>query len=248
MNQHTKDSLIVIALLAVKALTTLRTGIDTFAVSGDLLNVLLIDGAFLALWLVAAYGGHGAAMLSVRPFATIAAWALYGSMLVIGWEAHHGIVALAVRTAGGLALAYDTWDLIMGAANRMRIKRASESFADLQERITDQQFRKGIIKAIESNLKAEVQTACDEIARQSIAQRMGYVQGAPMVIEARAVAVETSEYKQLSDGRITCTCGWVSKKAYKTQKKAQTAHAAHTRNIAHRRIMEEAHTGMRLQD
>jgi hypothetical protein len=123
MKQAHKDTLIFWALILVKALTTLRTGLDTYAVSGDVLNVLLVDGAFLTFWLIAAYGGKGASSIALRPFAAGGAVALYIIMLLIGWTAHPGVVAVAVRVAGGLALGYDISDYLLTAWGFLTTKR-----------------------------------------------------------------------------------------------------------------------------
>lgn len=113
MKKFFRDYGVPIALFAIKILTTIRTAFDTYAVSGDLLNVLLIDLAFLALWMLLAYGGDNQYAKRARPFATLGAWSMYIMMLMIGWEAHHGMVAVAVRIAGGIGLLLDTWDYIM---------------------------------------------------------------------------------------------------------------------------------------
>jgi len=109
-----RDNGIVLALLVVKILTVIRTGIDTFAISHDMLNVLLIDGVFTAMWLYAAFAGDSQRASRLRPFAILGAWTMYGFILVIGWDAHadNFLIATAVRTAGALALLYDTWDYV----------------------------------------------------------------------------------------------------------------------------------------
>ncbi len=109
-----RDNGIVLALLVVKVLTVVRTGIDTFAISHDILNVLLIDGVFTAMWLYASFAGEGQRALRLRPFAILGAWSMYGFILIIGWDAHadNYLIATAVRVAGALALLYDTWDYV----------------------------------------------------------------------------------------------------------------------------------------
>lgn len=126
-----RDNGIILALLVVKVLTVIRTGIDTYAISQDILNVLLVDGVFTAMWLYAAFAGEGQRAMRLRPFAIIGAWTMYGFILVIGLDAHANspLVATAVRVAGALALLYDTWDYVsryiwsFGANLRSLIKR-----------------------------------------------------------------------------------------------------------------------------
>lgn len=112
IKQETKERIVFAGLLLMKALTTIRTGVDTYAVSNDILNVLLLDVAFLGFWLVLAYTGKGNTAMAVRPFAGIAALVMYLIMMGVGWEAHEGqtLVVFGVRIAGLLVLAYDGYD------------------------------------------------------------------------------------------------------------------------------------------
>jgi len=63
--------------------------LDTFAVSRDLLNVVLIDGAMFTFWQITRFAGSSTKALALRPVAAILAWALYLMQIVIGVEAHH---------------------------------------------------------------------------------------------------------------------------------------------------------------
>lgn len=119
-------------LIIVKLLITLRTGIDTYNVSHDILDVLVIDGAYLAMWMVAAYAGKGQSAMALRPFAAAGAWILYGLMLYIAWQAGdlrgNGIdiaVSLIARVAGAVLLSYDTYDYIQSLLHQRR--RESEA-------------------------------------------------------------------------------------------------------------------------
>lgn len=143
MSQERKDQLVFIVLLAMKFLTTLRTGIDTFTVSRDILNVLLLDGVFLALWFVLAYGGAGKVAMAIRPFAAFGAYLMYGFMLVIGWEAHVDapLVAIAVRVAGALILLYDTWDYAV-AMNQKRQESLGKTLAERQRNLREKLWGK----------------------------------------------------------------------------------------------------------
>lgn len=138
MSQERKDQLVFVVLLAMKFLTTLRTGIDTFTVSKDILNVLLLDGVFLALWFVLAYGGSGKVAMAIRPFAAAGAYIMYGFMLIIGAEAHleAPLVAIAVRVAGLLVLLYDTWDYIV-LMNQKRQEALGKTLAERQRNLRE---------------------------------------------------------------------------------------------------------------
>lgn len=125
MRGFLKTSAVPLALLAIKLLTTWRTAVDTFSVTHDWLDVILIDGVMLAFWLVTAYAGENQTAMSIRPFTAIGAWALYLSQLYIGWEATHTGVAFIVRGAGGLALLYDTWDYVAALTRKQARRRRS---------------------------------------------------------------------------------------------------------------------------
>lgn len=127
---------IPIGLILMKLLITLRTGIDTYDVSSDLLDVLVIDGAYLALWLIAAYSGKGQSAMALRPFAAGGAWMLYLAMLYIAWEAGHlqgsegaVVVSLIARVAGAILLLYDTYDYV-AALVQQRQKDHAASWKD----------------------------------------------------------------------------------------------------------------------
>lgn len=126
MKQEHKDALIFILLVVVKLLTTARTAIDTYTVSGDLLNVALIDITMLGMWLVAAYGGTSKTALATRPIAALIAWVLYLGQLYIGIEATHSVVSVFVRIAGGMALGFDTYSYIVNLTQRKGKKSVNQ--------------------------------------------------------------------------------------------------------------------------
>lgn len=119
MSQEWKDRIVGFLLTLVEVLTVIRTGIDTYAVSQDLLNVILIDGAMLVAWQTVRFGGTGGKALAVRPAAAILAWVLYIQQVVIGFEAHGDFIAIAVRTAGGGLLALDTWSYLVALRQKL---------------------------------------------------------------------------------------------------------------------------------
>lgn len=129
MKKLLKDYALPGFLLLIKIVTTFRTGIDTFMMSGamesnvtmlsfvsSILYIALIDAVLFGLWLFLAYGGEGRQAQLLRLFAAIGAWILYSGMIWIGWAAHPDAPGLALlgRVAGGLALAYDTYGLLAG--------------------------------------------------------------------------------------------------------------------------------------
>lgn len=130
MKRYLRDYGVPAVLLLVKALTTLRTGLDTYAISGNLIDVLLLDGVFLSLWLLLAYGGDSQAMRRLKPFATAGAFGMYLFMLYVGWEAHHSIVSIGVRIAGGVALVADIWDYVAARYDEKRKARQARRQAE----------------------------------------------------------------------------------------------------------------------
>lgn len=107
MWKKAKQALVFLPFLIVKILTAIQTGWDTYHVTHSLLKVLLIDGAFLALWLYLAYAGQGRQDRINRIYASVVAVALYGIMLLIGWESSPGWASIGVRFAGGAVLFWD---------------------------------------------------------------------------------------------------------------------------------------------
>lgn len=169
MTKWLRENGIVMGLFAIKLLTTARTGIDTYHVSHDMLNVLLIDGVFLALWLVAAYGGQSTYMMTIRPFASAVAWALYIGMVVIGWEASHTGVAFVARLAGGAALLYDTYGYVTEQLRRWgkdikakRLDTAAQKHLILAKRVRVAQRRSG------RKLQAHIDTMLFERMRDDL--------------------------------------------------------------------------------
>jgi hypothetical protein len=122
VNQKLTKGLLTAGILLLHALTAWRTGVDTYSVTGDLLNVVLIDATFVIAALAAAYLGGSIESLFIRPVAAVLAWVLYVQMVVIGFEAHadQPEVALAVRTAGFGLLVLDTWVYIVAAGRKLR--------------------------------------------------------------------------------------------------------------------------------
>lgn len=151
MKQETKDTIIFWFLIAMKVLTSVRTGIDTFIVSGDLLNVVLLDGFFLAFWGILAYGGKSVLSLAVRPVAAIAAGVMYGFMIFIGLNAHigMGLVSTAVRVGGAALLFYDGWGYIVNVRQFFadRRKTFAEEQRDLRTGFWKGAYKKGLKKS-----------------------------------------------------------------------------------------------------
>lgn len=136
MERFAKQVGIPIGLILIKLLVTLRTGLDTYHVSADPLDVLVIDGAYLTLWLIAAYAGKGQEAMALRPFAAGGAWVLYGLMLYIAVKAGQlngegaaVAVSLIARVAGAVLLLYDTYDYAQ-ALFAKRSKSSSNTWQD----------------------------------------------------------------------------------------------------------------------
>lgn len=181
MSQEQKDQLVFVVLLAMKFLTTLRTGIDTFMVSKDILNVLLLDGVFLALWFVLAYGGGGKVAMAIRPFAAFGAYLMYGFMLVIGWEAHVDapLVAIAVRVAGALVLLYDTWDYVV-SMNQKRQESLGKTLAERQRNLREKLWGKAY-KDMAHELYNEFKEQSRELLLADVESDTDYRQSLPIL-------------------------------------------------------------------
>lgn len=228
MKQETRDRMIFYGFMFVKLVLFARTGVDTWTVSHDIINVILIDGVFMGMWLAAAYGGKSETALSLRPFAAVGAWLTYASMIAIGWEAHHDIVSIAARIAGAVALSFDTWDMIVIATQRIRIQRKADTFEMFQERIDKEAMRNAYAASIRKLKAGEMQTAINMIAQKRIE---GYAQAGLAALPD----IGGSRYHLLESGHVHCDdCGWISDNAYDTAKQAQPVWAAHTRSAAHR--------------
>lgn len=117
MKQSGRDTALFVILVLLKIATALQTGWDTFVVTRNVLAVILIDLSFVSLWGYLAYAGEGKDARRNKIYATVGAWLLYGAMFVIGFQAHGGqFWALAVRLSGLVALGFDTWQFLSGAA------------------------------------------------------------------------------------------------------------------------------------
>lgn len=228
MRQETRDKIVFWGFIIVKVILFARTGLDTWIVSRDVINVLLIDGVFVGMWLAAAYGGKSETAMAMRPFAAAGAWLTYVSMIAIGWQAHHDVVSIAARIAGGVALAYDTWDMVVMAAQRVRIRKASKTFDQYADEIDEREIRKTYAKAMRGTQSTELQRASDAIAMLRI---RGYAQRNL----ALPPGTPNSGYTLLESGQVQCEdCGWTSPNTYETLRKAQPVYAAHTRSAVHR--------------
>ncbi len=208
---------------------------DTWAVSRDLLNVVLIDAVFMGLWFAAAYGGRGENALAMRPFAALGAWLMYAAMLIIGWEAHRDATAFAVRIAGGVALSYDTWDYIVSVAARARIQRKAMTFEAFCAREDERAMRKGYAHAVRKTRRTQLQDASNMIASARI-QRYANEHLSPVLATTEDVTV--MGFRMLEDNRIECLdCGWKSPKSYPNMRAAQSAHAGHCAGASHRNAL-----------
>lgn len=165
INSWLRDNGIVLALLVVKILTVIRTGIDTFAISHDMLNVFLIDGVFTAMWLYTSFAGDSQRALRLRPFAIIGAWTMFSFIMIIGWDAHANspLVATAVRVAGALALLYDTWDYVskyiwaFGAKVWALIRRIYTT------RSIEEEYERHMTKAMRASIQSSIKRLKPEL-------------------------------------------------------------------------------------
>lgn len=175
MKQSGRDSALFWILLLLKGATALQTGWDTFVVTRSVLAVILIDLSFVSLWGYLAYAGEGKDARRNKIYATVGAWLLYGAMFVIGFQAHAGqFWALAVRLSGLVALGFDTWQFLSGAAvtfysgMRQRAKeRRKNSLVALHGRLRRRLVRKAY-KSASRKLADHVNVAVFEQWRDSL--------------------------------------------------------------------------------
>jgi len=191
-----RDFGVPFGLFGVKLLTATRTAVDTWAVSHDYLTVALIDGMFLGLWLLAAYGGEGQQVKRVRPFAIGGAWALYLLMVGIGWEAHQDLTAVAARLAGALGLLLDTYDFVIVFLDtqiaRFRAWRNTPPDVDTYGRKLVQSALRGSIKRSIRSLNPHIDVLVFEKLRSILPEA---VQG-----RASAIVVESPSVPALPAG------------------------------------------------
>ena len=162
---------IPVGLIFIKLLVTLRTGIDTYEVSNDILDVLVIDGVYLVLWLIAAYSGKGVSAMALRPFAAGGAWVLYGLMLYIAIAAgglHGGDAAVAVsliaRVAGAVLLLYDTYDYVQALVQQRQKDHAATWRDSLRGAVSSVTYLIGALLALPMVLLLSIYRAAQDYA------------------------------------------------------------------------------------
>lgn len=207
-----RDNGIVLALLVVKILTVIRTGIDTYAISQDILDVMLIDGVFTAMWLYAAFAGESKRALRLRPFAIIGAWAMYGFILMIGWDAHTDdyLISTAVRTAGALALLYDTWDYLSKYLWSFvdGVKKSIEK--RLMKPTVEEAFNREMEKALRSSMYSsirKVKKSMDKLVYEQVDEKL------PQLISGELPdRLDVTPLKTKEDAPPSIVDGWKSMK------------------------------------
>lgn len=188
MKKLLKDGALPAFLLTMKLMVTLRTGLDTYSVSNDLLDVLIIDGAYLVFWMVAAYGGTTEQWARLRRFSVAGAWLLYVSMIVIGLEAHWNFVSVVARVGGGLLLAYETSDVLWQWADAWK-KRPAPDVLAYGRVLLQNEFRRGMQTAVQQS-KTDIDKGLLEVVRELLPQLFADVREGVVVIP-RTSAVET---------------------------------------------------------
>lgn len=103
-------------------------------------DFVVLDLFLFAVWNAASYEGNSKALRDMRPFAALLAWALFGAMLFIGWEAG-GLVSLIARIGGGGLLLYDTIDVIRGILAG-RTKKRKPTFAEKLAKRRERAFQR----------------------------------------------------------------------------------------------------------
>ena len=226
MSQRFKSRMITAIMLSLKILFSIRTGIDTYKASGDLLNVMLIDVAFLAFWMVLAYGPDS--WDRVKWVSAGFAVLLYAVFFWIGISVHNetfqtAAVAVFARLSGGALLAYDLWDYISELlAMRKASRQARDPMAALLARNAklNQQATK---RAMHSEVaKASRQDKANELALQLagadwVAPSLQSQSNASYAKQSKASNSSNTgrkaSYEKLASGQYRCLvagCGFIT--------------------------------------
>lgn len=227
-------------LFAIKVLSVARTGIDTYAVTHDLLDVALIDGMFFAFWVILSVNSTATSMVRLRAFALVVCVVAYGFMLYIGWQAHHTVVAFGVRIAPAFAVAYDAWDLIQdyGTARKRNKPTQAEKRARMLERIHWQAdvIAWNILGRMVAGVRA-FKLVFDYYTQEPIQQATVQSPQARVLPASSSIPREQTTpltYTQTAHGWIwSCVCGATSKDSkrgkayYASERQAQRGGAGH---------------------
>lgn len=120
MKQQTKTNIIAAIFIIPKLAFFILTAHDTIAFVKDVepgiswlvlgLYVVLIDVVFNGFWAVTVYGGDTDRMKLLKAFSAAGAIMFYLAILYIGYSVYDSLIALIVRLAPGVLLAYDLSD------------------------------------------------------------------------------------------------------------------------------------------
>jgi hypothetical protein len=206
MEKLTKTYFIPAILLIVKLLVTLRTAIDTYDISADILDVLVIDGGYLALWFVAAYSGKGQTAMALRPFAAGGAWVLYLLMLYIAWHAGdlRGdssaiVVSMIARVTGAVLLLYDTYDYV-AALVQQRQKDSAASWKDsLRGSVSALTYFLGAVIAAPFVMLLNLYN----VGRDYWSDTEAQTAKPRVIVESKVSQIDTSKSPQLTAPRVT---------------------------------------------
>jgi hypothetical protein len=174
---------------------------------------------------------------------------LYALMIAIGVEAHRGIMAVAVRVAGGSALLYDGIDYVITLASRMRMQRGADVYARMRRRAWLKAYRRSVRRNLRDKLRGQSDALAETDFKADLAQRYAmhahasHMHAPHMLAPASTeemhaqAALPSNTYALLPSGRIKCNvCGWVSSKAYASDANARLAYTAHLRGRMHRAV------------
>lgn len=210
MKRFLREYAVPAAQLLIKLLTAVRTGVDTFVISVEVvmwlrvLNVILLDGVFMTFWLIAAYAGTNEWARRVRPFAVLGAAVMYVFMFAIGFEAHHDLLAFAVRLAGGIALAMDVWDYVSELVRswvQAWKNRPMPSTGDYAQRLVHRGLRTSYNRAAR-----EIQRELDQMALTGMRQEL------PALVAGVSRSVAVDQSSSANDYDPTANARWQSVK------------------------------------
>lgn len=145
--KFTKHTAITIITMSVKIILVILTARDTYSLVPDVIVVALIDGAFFSFVVLLEFAGSSQLALALRPMAAVGAWTMYAGILLIGILAHDTqsfnvlVVYMLARVAGGIVLAYQTWEYIQQRVLALRTQNKQAVRAGITDAVRRQQAR-----------------------------------------------------------------------------------------------------------
>jgi hypothetical protein len=215
MERFFKNYLVPFVFVAIKLLTAVQTAKDTYAVTHDWLKVILIDGAFLALWLYLAYAGQSQQDRRNRVYASVVAMLLYTLMIGIGWEASPDLASIGVRVAGGAVLVWDVYrfisqEIAIWISNRKARREERRKVENMYRRQMSGLVRTGVliarirlVKQVSNEVYTELQKRVPDYVRvQSANVIEGHAVETPPKVSAKTTRTVKRRSSRIDTDRL----------------------------------------------